>query len=82
MFSTVKSAEVWTGWTYKGPATFHGCLLLYLGEHLLVFSLNELVVDVASRVKSGERLEGIFGSAFDHEPSETSDWTHEAILRV
>ena len=44
----------------------------------MVLALDELVIDVASRVKSSERLEGIFGSAFDHEPSKTSAWKQRA----
>jgi hypothetical protein len=61
-------------WTNQSPTTIHGSFLLYFGQHLLVLSLNELVVDVASRVESSERLESVFRSAFDHEPSELSVW--------
>jgi hypothetical protein len=65
---SVKEDIGWSTRTNKSPSPFHSSFFLNLGEHLLVFPLNELVVDVASCMETGERLQGILVSAFDHEP--------------
>jgi len=66
--------------TYKTPSTFHRSLFADFGEHLLVFSLYELIVYVASRMQPSEILEGIFMSAFDHEPSGRSFSGHSVLF--